>query len=106
MQEVMPEPGWPQSWIESREYDREEVFGPRTNWGYAYAYANRKNETLNLITEAVKPGATVLDIAAAQGNFTLALAERGTTCAPNSLDMCNENTSAALLSTCPATPLS
>jgi 2-polyprenyl-3-methyl-5-hydroxy-6-metoxy-1,4-benzoquinol methylase len=77
MREVMPEPGWPQSWIESREYDREEVFGPRTNWGYAYAYANRKNETLNLISEAVKPGATILDIAAAQGNFTLALAELG-----------------------------
>ena len=56
MQKLIPEPGWPRSWIESHEYDREEAFRPRTNWGYAYAYANRRNETLKLITEAVRPG--------------------------------------------------
>ena len=62
---------------ESYIYDREEVFGPATNLGYAYAYRNRHRETLKLITESVKLGSTILDLAAAQGNFTLALAELG-----------------------------
>jgi hypothetical protein len=77
MREVVPEASWPQSWIVSYTYDREEVFGTPTNWGYALAYRNRRQETLKLVTEAIEPGATVLDLAAAQGNFTLALAERG-----------------------------
>lgn len=77
MREVLPEANWPQSWHESHIYDREEVFGTPTNWGYALAYRNRWNEALKLITEALPPGATILDLAAAQGNFTLALAERG-----------------------------
>jgi hypothetical protein len=41
-----------------------------TNWGYALAYRNRCQESHT-------PGATILDLAAAQENFTLALAERG-----------------------------
>jgi 2-polyprenyl-3-methyl-5-hydroxy-6-metoxy-1,4-benzoquinol methylase len=77
MREVIPEPGWPQSWTESYKYDREEVFGVPSNWGYALAYRNRHQETLNLIAEALKPGATILEMAAAAGNFTLNLAERG-----------------------------
>jgi 2-polyprenyl-3-methyl-5-hydroxy-6-metoxy-1,4-benzoquinol methylase len=77
MREVTPEPDWPQSWAESYKYDREEVFGVPSNWGYALAYRNRRQETVKLITDVLKPGATILDIAAAQGNFTLDLAERG-----------------------------
>ena len=45
--------------------------------GYSYAYANRRRQTVALIEEAVPLGARVLDVAVAQGNFSLALAERG-----------------------------
>src|SRR5262249_28649799 len=77
MREVIPEADWPPSWVESHRYDREEVFGTPSDWGYALAYRNRRREILKLITEALSPGATILDLAAAQGNFTLELAERG-----------------------------
>ena len=42
-----------------------------------YAYENRKNKTLRFISGALQPGAQILDIAAAQGNFSIALAEMG-----------------------------
>ena len=45
--------------------------------GYAYAYSSRRKHTLELIQKVAKPGAMILDVAAAQGNFTLALAEMG-----------------------------
>ena len=61
---------WPKSWVDSYSCDREEVFGKPTNLGYAYAYRNRRKQTLRLVTEVVKPDATILDVAAAQGNFT------------------------------------
>lgn len=77
MRHVSPETGWPQSWIESYTYDAEEVFNRPTNLGYAYAYEVRLRETLQLIEEAVPKGSTILDIAAAAGNFSLLLAERG-----------------------------
>jgi 2-polyprenyl-6-hydroxyphenyl methylase/3-demethylubiquinone-9 3-methyltransferase len=41
------------------------------------AYANRKQRTLELLSDAIPAGARVLDVAAAQGNFSLALAEMG-----------------------------
>jgi hypothetical protein len=75
MREIVPEASWPQSRVNSYKYDREEAFGTPSNWGYALAYRNRHQETLKLVTEAIEPGATILDLAAAQGNFTLA--ERG-----------------------------
>jgi 2-polyprenyl-3-methyl-5-hydroxy-6-metoxy-1,4-benzoquinol methylase len=77
MREVSPEADWPWSWVESYKYDREEVFGTPSNWGYALAYRNRRREALKLITEALNPGSTILDLAAAQGNFTLELGECG-----------------------------
>ena len=68
---------WPDSWKYSYQYDLEEVYGEITHRGYAYAYDNRRKQTLRLLTEVVAPGARILDIAAAQGNFSLALAEMG-----------------------------
>ena len=68
---------WPESWKVSFPYDLEEVYDEITNQGYAYAYDNRRQQTLRLLTEVLDPGARILDIAAAQGNFTLALAEMG-----------------------------
>ncbi len=77
MKRVQPESSWPQSWKESHLYDQSEIYGTISHYGYAYAYANRRRETLRLLTEVLSPGARVLDVAAAQGNFSLALAELG-----------------------------
>jgi 2-polyprenyl-6-hydroxyphenyl methylase/3-demethylubiquinone-9 3-methyltransferase len=74
---VHPQPDWPRSWKESSFYDQSEIYGEISHHGYAYAYENRRRETLRLLTEVLSPGARVLDIAAAQGNFSLALAELG-----------------------------
>jgi 2-polyprenyl-3-methyl-5-hydroxy-6-metoxy-1,4-benzoquinol methylase len=74
---IEPEPDWPQSWKDSYLYDQSEIYGKISDHGYAYAYDNRRRETLRLLTEVLSPGARVLDVAAAQGNFSLALAELG-----------------------------
>jgi 2-polyprenyl-6-hydroxyphenyl methylase/3-demethylubiquinone-9 3-methyltransferase len=74
---VPPQPDWPKSWKESAFYDESEIYGEISHHGYAYAYENRRRETLRLLTEVLSPGARILDIAAAQGNFSLALAELG-----------------------------
>src|SRR5439155_10644657 len=52
-------------------------FGEIRNRGYAYAYARRRDETLALIQKVAQPPQSILDVAAAQGNFSLALAELG-----------------------------
>jgi len=45
--------------------------------GYVYSYRRRRSVALELVQEIARPGATVLDVGAAQGNFTLSLAELG-----------------------------
>jgi 2-polyprenyl-6-hydroxyphenyl methylase/3-demethylubiquinone-9 3-methyltransferase len=77
MQPVQPGESWPKSWKESYPYDLDEVYGKISNYGYAYAYQNRRRRTLRLLTDVLEPGARILDIAAGQGNFSLALAELG-----------------------------
>lgn len=77
MKRVEPHPNWPQSWQDSYFYDQSEIYGEISHHGYAYAYDNRRRQTLRLLTEVLAPGARILDIAAAQGNFSLALAELG-----------------------------
>jgi 2-polyprenyl-3-methyl-5-hydroxy-6-metoxy-1,4-benzoquinol methylase len=72
-----PSDDWPKTWKESYSYDLQEVYGEIGNRGYAYAYDNRRRRTLELISEVLEPGARILDMAAAQGNFSLALAEMG-----------------------------
>lgn len=79
MHEPIPQHDWPESWKLSYQYDLNEVFGrgadsdPR----YAYAYRLRRRKALGLLTAVLQPPASILDVAAAQGNFTLALAELG-----------------------------
>jgi 2-polyprenyl-6-hydroxyphenyl methylase/3-demethylubiquinone-9 3-methyltransferase len=77
MRRVRPEPSWPQSWRYSYPYDEQEIYGKVENVGYCYAYDNRRRHALRLLTQAVPPGARVLDLAAGQGNFSLTLAEQG-----------------------------
>ncbi len=68
---------WPESWKLSHAYDLEEVFGQVRYYGYVYAYQRRMRQTLDLVQHIAQPPATVLDVAAAQGNFSLRLAEMG-----------------------------
>ncbi|WP_083389672.1 methyltransferase domain-containing protein [Trichormus sp. NMC-1] len=78
MKKVTPQPNWHKSWKYSYPYDLWEIYGDTSsNLGYVYAYANRFKQTLDLVQKIAKPGAKVLDVAAAQGNFSLSLAELG-----------------------------
>jgi 2-polyprenyl-6-hydroxyphenyl methylase/3-demethylubiquinone-9 3-methyltransferase len=77
MKAVTPRPDWPDSWKYSHPYDLLEVFGSLENPGYRLAYETRRASALNALARLMPPPARVLDVAAAQGNFSLALAENG-----------------------------
>jgi 2-polyprenyl-6-hydroxyphenyl methylase/3-demethylubiquinone-9 3-methyltransferase len=77
MKKIDFDPAWPESWRTSHPYDRMEIYGARDCAGYAAAYQTRWRQTLALIRKATPPGARILDVAAAQGNFTLRLAAMG-----------------------------
>jgi 2-polyprenyl-6-hydroxyphenyl methylase/3-demethylubiquinone-9 3-methyltransferase len=68
---------WPESVKLSHFYDELEFWGSRSDLGYTYSYENRFKITIDLVRMAASPPARVLDLAAAQGNFSLALAELG-----------------------------
>jgi 2-polyprenyl-3-methyl-5-hydroxy-6-metoxy-1,4-benzoquinol methylase len=76
MKRLNESPGWPESWKLSNHFDQLEI-GRRRRSGYEYAYRARSAHTLDCFQRLVAPGARVLDVAAAQGNFSLALAELG-----------------------------
>ena len=78
-------PTWPESWKMSHFYDCQEVFGEITHYGHVYAYARRMAETLGIIQKVAAPPASILDVAAGQGNFSLRLAELGYTVTWNDL---------------------
>lgn len=71
-----PNTTWPASWKEAYAYDIEEaaVSDPTP---YSFLYNLRQKEVLSNITDILPPSSTILDVAAAQGNFTIALAELG-----------------------------
>jgi 2-polyprenyl-3-methyl-5-hydroxy-6-metoxy-1,4-benzoquinol methylase len=71
------DPDWPACVRESHHYDELEMWGDPSNPGYTYAYRNRFETALRLVADAAPAPARVLDLAAAQGNFTLTLAEMG-----------------------------
>lgn len=77
MKQPTPQPDWPPAWRDSHAYDLLEVFGGTAQPGYTTAYQLRRDAALRLLREALPPGGRVLDLAAAQGNFSLALAEQG-----------------------------
>lgn len=54
-----------------------EIYGHLTHRRYTYGYLNRKQRTIDAVCSVAQKGAHVLDIAAAQGNFSLTLAELG-----------------------------
>ena len=71
------QPDWPASWKLSHAYDELENHGSEKDLGYSYAYGERVRHTLAAIRNVAPRGGRVLDIAAAQGNFSLRLAEAG-----------------------------
>lgn len=71
------DPSWPDSWKASYRFDLMEVFGKSEDPGYTRAYLHRRHRILAAVQEFVPPGSHILDVGAAQGNFTLTLAERG-----------------------------
>jgi len=85
MKKIIPCIDWDSSWKHSYQCDLLEIYGERKKSGYSYAYANRSKHTLKIIQEIAQPGEAVLDLAAAQGNFSLALAELGYTVTWNDL---------------------
>jgi len=75
MKEPAPSPDWPESWKYSYGYDKEEVFGPITRWQYFNTYKTRKNISLEMLWKSVPRRGSIIDIAAGQGNFSIALDE-------------------------------
>jgi 2-polyprenyl-6-hydroxyphenyl methylase/3-demethylubiquinone-9 3-methyltransferase len=74
----IPRDDWPDSWRTAHHYDQIEMFGDDGGAvGHSYAYQCRMRKTIAMIERALPKGSAILDIAAAQGNFSLALAERG-----------------------------
>lgn len=68
---------WPELWQEAYHYDLEEFSSEPVNPQYQAAYQARYRTTLRLVDSALGGRGTILDVAAAQGNFSLGLAERG-----------------------------
>lgn len=77
MKKIVYQDNWKESWKYSYPYDLLEIYEDLTCPEYTYAYANRRQHTLELVQKVAPPGAKILDIAAAQGNFSLLLAEMG-----------------------------
>ena len=78
MKRVYPDHSWRPSWKYSYQYDLMEVYGESNgNLDYVYAYQLRSDDTISLIKSIAKQHDSILDVAAAQGNFSLKLAELG-----------------------------
>lgn len=78
MKKLQLQPEWKENWKLSYPYDQLEIYGEtKDNIGYAYAYEQRRNQTFALVEKVARKGDKILDVAAAQGNFSLRLAEIG-----------------------------
>jgi 2-polyprenyl-3-methyl-5-hydroxy-6-metoxy-1,4-benzoquinol methylase len=77
MRTVTETPNWPDSWRLSHGFDQLEVYGAKPRSGYSYMYRARREAAIGDVQRFVPRGSRILDVAAAQGNFTLELAELG-----------------------------
>ncbi|MBD2230092.1 methyltransferase domain-containing protein [Phormidium tenue] len=80
MKRISFQEDWPDSWKNSFSYDLLEIYEDKPfkgNAAYFYTYRNRRKSILEIIQKVAQPGDKVLDVAAAQGNFSLTLAELG-----------------------------
>jgi cyclopropane fatty-acyl-phospholipid synthase-like methyltransferase len=72
-----PEPGWPDSWRLSHQYDAREWGTDRRFAAYRYAYQLRMDTLLQRVRDRLHPPAHVLDVGAGQGTLSLLMAELG-----------------------------
>lgn len=78
MRRIALDESWPDTWKYSYPYDLVEIYGEQsTDYGYAYAYQNRRQKAIKLLTSVLPKNSRILDVAGAQGNFSLSLAELG-----------------------------
>ncbi|MGP0059436.1 MAG: class I SAM-dependent methyltransferase [Beijerinckiaceae bacterium] len=78
MRKPQPQPDWPASWQAAYQFDLVEFFGEGHRApGYACAYQNRFHKLIDMVEARLPKGSAIIDVAAAQGNFSLGLAERG-----------------------------
>ena len=77
MKKPIYDPNWLESWKLSYHYDLLEFFGDTSNIGYTSAYQCRFDKTINAVKKYVPIGSKIIDVAAAQGNFSLRLGELG-----------------------------
>ena len=74
---LTPAPDWPDSWLVSECHDDVEIWGGTSNPGYTMMYDQRRRHVLDALRSVAEPGVKILDMAAAQGNFSLAAAAIG-----------------------------
>lgn len=77
MKQPVPQANWLESWRKSFACDRKEVFGDCSDHHYTILYQDRLRRVLDMVKRHARSGAKILDLAAAQGNYTLTLAEHG-----------------------------
>jgi 2-polyprenyl-3-methyl-5-hydroxy-6-metoxy-1,4-benzoquinol methylase len=77
MRHPAPQPDWPEICMQSFANDRVEVYGDSFERHHTILYQNCLGRVLDMVKRYARPGAKILDLAAAQGNYTLALAEQG-----------------------------
>lgn len=68
---------WPESWRLAHPFDRLEIWGEDPRHGYARMYKNRRAHVLQAVARLAPVPGHILDIAAAAGNFTNAVAAMG-----------------------------
>lgn len=77
MRQPVYEETWPEDRKDLYKDDLLEVFGDNSNRSHTCMFKLRHRKTLDLVLRYCDQGASVLDVGAAQGNFSLALAEAG-----------------------------
>ena len=71
------ESNWPESWIHSYRRDLDSIYPCGRQRGDRVSYRNRFAHAIDLLLDATDPGGRLLDVGAAQGNFTIVAAELG-----------------------------
>jgi len=71
------DPDWPEEIRQAHLFDRLEIGGDNFNPGYAVMYDQRRRATLEALVSLTPAGGSVLDLAAAGGNFSIASARLG-----------------------------
>ena len=77
MKRISPSKDWRPSWKKSYQFDLLEVYGERPKLGYSLLYKLRSSIIIKSISRYLQRGSSILEIAAAQGNFSIRLSEMG-----------------------------